>query len=64
MILDDWITGAPDHGYEEPDEIGRCCICGSTIHEGDPHYEIDGDLICEPDICIFKYIERKGWAKE
>ena len=35
---------------------GRCIHCDEDIYEGEPHYDIDGDLLHED--CLW------GWAQE
>lgn len=35
------------------EEIGSCECCNTPIHEGDTHYNFNGELVCED--CLIDY---------
>jgi len=38
--------------------LGNCAYCDAPIYEDEPHYEIDGDYLCDEYDCLC------GWADD
>lgn len=51
---DAWKLAEPPH--YQVDIVGKCCVCGCDVFDGEDHYEVNDDIVC--DDCDFDYIRR------